>query len=185
MSYCCDRARSITWGMDGGLPSIPHGVWLNKGRDGERFLGATFSNVSIVSGDAFTRPSAGGGGFGDPLERDPEAVKEDVADGYVSIERAREDYGVVVEAIDEELCEYRIDAAATGAERDRLRAERSGWLEEDPEAVAARYRAGELSVLDLVRRYGVIVDWGTGELFPTTTEQFRAMLRRRTSSHWV
>ena len=31
MSYCCDRARSVTWGIDGGLPSLPHGVWLNRG----------------------------------------------------------------------------------------------------------------------------------------------------------
>ena len=103
MSYCCDRARSITWGMNGGLPSIPHGVWLNKGRDGERFLGAVFSNVSVVPGDFFTRPSAGGGGFGDPLVRDPEAVLTDVADGYVSIGRARRDYGVVVEEVDADL----------------------------------------------------------------------------------
>ena len=34
MSYCCDRARSITWGIEGGLPSLPHGVWLNQGSDG-------------------------------------------------------------------------------------------------------------------------------------------------------
>src|SRR5262249_58098399 len=72
MSYMCDRARSITWGIEGGLPSIPHGVWLT--RDGERtFLGAVFSNVPCGAGDEFTRPSAGGGGFGDPLERDPPA----------------------------------------------------------------------------------------------------------------
>ena len=32
MSYCCDRARSITWGIEGGLPSIPHGVWLATAR---------------------------------------------------------------------------------------------------------------------------------------------------------
>jgi N-methylhydantoinase B len=79
MSYCCDRARSITWGIDGGLPSLPHGVWLNPGGEGERFLGAVFSNVDVGEGDVFERPSAGGGGLGDPLERDPEAVCEDVA----------------------------------------------------------------------------------------------------------
>jgi N-methylhydantoinase B len=184
MSYCCDRARSVTWGMDGGLPSIPHGVWLNKGREGERFLGAVFSNVPVVPGDFFTRPSAGGGGFGDPLERVPEAVLEDVIDGYVSVGRARRDYGVVVEEVDADLSEYRLDPAASTEERTRLRAERRAWLDEDPEAVAQRYRGGELDVMDLVRRYGVIVDWGTGELFPKTTEQFRAMLRRRAVEHW-
>jgi N-methylhydantoinase B len=40
--------------------------------------------------------AAGGGGYGDPLERDPEIVEKDVIEGYVSLERAREDYGVVI-----------------------------------------------------------------------------------------
>jgi N-methylhydantoinase B len=185
MSYCCDRARSITWGVQGGLPSIPHGVRLNPGRDGERFLGAVFSNVPVTAGDTFTRPSAGGGGFGDPLERDPAAVVEDVADGYVSPERAAKDYGVVVREVDADLGEWEVDAEATRAERDRIRRSRAGWLEEDPEGVAARYREGVLDALDVIRRYGVILDWDSGELLPTTTAQFRAMLRRRAVPHWT
>ena len=44
--------------------------------------------------------TAGGGGHGDPRERDPEAVREDVRDGYVSAEQAREVYGVDVGAPD-------------------------------------------------------------------------------------
>jgi N-methylhydantoinase B len=184
ISYCCDRARSIAWGTQGGLPSIPHGVWLRRNGEEARYLGAVFSNVPIGPGDSFTRPSAGGGGFGDPLERDPHAVLEDVVDGYVSLERARKDYGVVIEEIDADAIDYRLDVDATAAERAGIRAERLGWLEEDPGAVAARYRAGDLDVHDLVRRYGVIVDWGTGELYPRTTEQFRAMLRRRTVPGW-
>ena len=184
MSYLCDRARSITWGINGGLPSYPHGVWLNKGTDRERFLGAVFSGVPIVPGDTFTRPSAGGGGFGDPLERDPEAVHQDVADGYVTLEGARKDYGVVVRELDAELAEYEVDAEATASERERIRAERLAWLEADPEPIAEQYRSGELDVMDLVRRYGVVLDWGTGELLPRTTEQFRAMLTRRMASHW-
>jgi N-methylhydantoinase B len=180
MSYMCDRARSVAWGLNGGLPSFPHGVWLN-----ERFLGAVFSNVPIGPGDVFTRPSAGGGGFGDPLERDPAAVREDVADGYVSLERARVDYGVVVREVDAELAEYEVDEAGTARERERIRCERRSWLAEEPEEVAARYRSGELGVHDLVRQYGVILDWGTGELLPETTRQFRAMLERRMTPYWV
>jgi N-methylhydantoinase B len=184
MSYCCDRARSVTWGIEGGLPSIPHGVWLRPAGGEERFLGAVFSNVTVGEDDVFTRPSAGGGGLGDPLERDAAAVREDVADGYVSLERARVDYGVVLRVIDEELDEYEVDEAATAAERDRIAAERRGELEEDPESVAARYRAGELDVMDLVRRFGVIVEWGDGTLLPNTTAQFRASLARRTVAGW-
>ena len=116
-----------------------------------RFLGAVFSNVPCGAGDEFTRPSAGGGGYGDPLERDPAAVREDVADGYVSIERARKDYGVVVREVDAELAEYEVDAEATAAERERIRSERRGWLEEDPEVVARRYRDGVLDQLDVIR----------------------------------
>jgi N-methylhydantoinase B len=184
MSYMCDRARSITWGIHGGLPSIPHGVWLSRGGEPETFLGAVFSGVDARSGDRFWRPSAGGGGFGDPLERASDAVLEDVADGYVTVDRARKDYGVVVREIDVELAQYEVDAAATEQERGQIREQRRGWLEEDPSSVANRYRAGELDILDLIRRYGVILDWGTGELLPKTTEQFRAMLQRRTVPHW-
>ena len=48
--------RSITWGIEGGLPSCPHGVWLDEGDSREKFLGAVFSGVSVESGAVFTRP---------------------------------------------------------------------------------------------------------------------------------
>ncbi len=184
MSYCCDRARSVTWGIDGGLPSIPHGVWLNRGADDERFLGANFSGVAVVEGDRFERPSAGGGGLGDPLERDAAAVLEDVADGYVTIARAALDYGVVVEEVDAELASYRVDDDATSRLREEQRGARGARLEVDAEDVARRFRDGELDVLDLVRHFGVICDWGSGELLPRTTVQYRALLQRRSAQHW-
>ena len=77
-----------------------------------------------------------------------------------------------------------MDEAATAAARARIRGARVGWLAVDAEAVAARYRAGELDAMDCVRRYGVILDWGSGALFPHTTETFRAMLHRRAVPHW-
>ncbi|TQM13744.1 hydantoinase B/oxoprolinase family protein [Pseudonocardia kunmingensis] len=184
MSYCCDRARSITWGIEGGLPSVPHGVWLNRGTEEERFLGATFSGVPVRPGDAFTRPSAGGGGFGDPLERDPAAVVEDVVDGYVSVARAARDYGVVITPIDPELDRYEIDRTATDELRREIAGARRGWLEEDAADVARRYREGELDILDLVRRYGVIVDWGTGELHENTTRRNRELMAKRAAAYW-
>lgn len=184
MSYCCDRARSVAWGIAGGLPSTPHGVWMNKGTDKEAFLGAVFSNVPVVEGDSFTRPSAGGGGYGDPLDRPAEEVLEDVIDGYVSVERAAIDYGVVIRVIDADLDQYEFDVAATEAKRQEIRAARMGWLESDPEQIAERYRSGELSAMDLVRQFGVIVDWGTGELFPETTRQFRELLHKRSADYW-
>jgi N-methylhydantoinase B len=50
-----------------------------------------------LPGDVIQFDSAGGGGYGDPLQRDPQAVEVDVINGYVSIEKAREDYGVVLD----------------------------------------------------------------------------------------
>lgn len=184
MSYCCDRGRSVTWGIEGGLPSVPHGVWLNKGTSEERYLGATFSNVSVKAGDAFTRPSAGGGGFGDPLERPVAEVHEDVIDQYVSVERAELDYGVVIRAIDTDLDQYEVDEEATQAARKHIRENREKWMNEDPKQVAAWYRAGEITQHDVLRRYGVILDWGTGELFDRTTTQYKETLDRRSLSHW-
>ena len=184
MSYCCDRSRSITWGIEGGLPSSPHGVWLNRGTPDEQYLGSVFSSVQVKAGDEFTRPSAGGGGFGDPLERDPEAVLEDVIDGYVSVDRAAKDYGVVIREIDPELDQYELDAEATKQQREYIAANRQEWMQTDPERVAERYRAGELDVLDVIRQYGVVLDWGTGELFAESTRQYRDSLRGRTITRW-
>jgi N-methylhydantoinase B/oxoprolinase/acetone carboxylase alpha subunit len=65
-------------------------------------------------GDAFVFESTGGGGWGDPLDRRPEDVFEDVLDEYVSVAKARDDYGVVVNRETMEL-----EAEAT----ERLRAE--------------------------------------------------------------
>lgn len=185
VSYCCDRERSITWGLWGGLPSIPHGVWINQGQEGERYLGSLFSGVPLQQGDTVQRPSAGGGGLGDPLKRDVQAVLNDVIEGYVSVARAKKDYGVVVHEVDADLSEYKLDEQATLAERARIASHRREWLNEDAEKVAARYRARELDMFDLIRQYGVIVDWGSGELLPETTAEFREMLKRRTVPYWT
>ncbi|MFO7927053.1 hydantoinase B/oxoprolinase family protein [Natronomonas sp.] len=184
ISYCSDRARSITWGINGGLPGIPHGVTLTREGEDPEEMGTVFSNVPIGPGDEFGRPSSGGGGFGDPLDRDPEAVVEDVKDDYVSIERAAKDYGVVIEEVDADLCAYDMDEDATEEKRAYIRQNRDDWLEADPEDIARRYRDGDLDGLDLIRRYGVICDWSNGELLERTTEQFREMLRDRAASEW-
>ena len=62
--------------------------------------------------------SSGGGGFGDPLDRDPERVRRDVFLGYISAERARTRYGVVLDGGD------LVDTDDTETERERVRAER-------------------------------------------------------------
>ena len=68
--------------------------------------------------------------------------------------------------------------------RDEQRGTRAARIDEDPEGVAKRFRDGELEVLDLVRHYGVILDWGSGEVLPRTTKQYRDLLRRRSVNEW-
>jgi len=51
----------------------------------------------IAAGETVCIMSGGGGGWGPPAERDPDAVRRDVCEGYVSAEAARRDYGVLVD----------------------------------------------------------------------------------------
>ncbi|CCV15361.1 hydantoinase B/oxoprolinase family protein [Mesorhizobium sp. STM 4661] len=186
MSYICDRERAVVWGVEGGLPSMPHGLTMKRaGEETETWLGSVFSDYSVYTGDQFARPTAGGGGFGDPLEREPRKVMEDVIDDYVSLERAKTDYGVVIREIDRDLCQYEIDETATEAYRADIRAKRKDRARMDPEVVARKYRSGEIDTLDAVRHYAVILDWETGELLPKTTAQFRESFEKRTVAHWA
>ena len=71
--------------------------------------------VRIKKGDAYVMRSGGGGGFGTPLERDPEQVMHDVQQGYVSEDAARMSYGVVIH-------DGKVDAAATQKLRQQMKA---------------------------------------------------------------
>ncbi len=55
------------------------------------------SGIELMGGDKITGTAGGGCGYGNPFERDPETVREDVINGYVSAEHARLDYGVVID----------------------------------------------------------------------------------------
>ena len=73
--------------------------------------------LSLKLGDSATIRGGGGGGYGDPTEREPEKVREDVYQGYVSLGAARDTYGVVLDA--ETLA---IDAGATEKRRKEISA---------------------------------------------------------------
>ncbi len=80
----------------------PEGLFGGKHGAKAQFLvsgqpGNPFGLSRMKPGDVIIMDAAGGGGFGDPLDRDPEMVQEDVIQGYVSLEKAREDYGVVID----------------------------------------------------------------------------------------
>jgi N-methylhydantoinase B len=59
--------------------------------------GNPYGLTQLKPGDTVTIDAAGGGGHGNPLDRDPEMVEKDVLEGYVSLEKAKENYGVVID----------------------------------------------------------------------------------------
>jgi len=79
----------------------PEGLFAGKAGRRARFLvngtsGNPYGLTRLGPGDVVVMDAAGGGGYGDPLERSLEAVKNDVQEGYIGTARAREDYGVVM-----------------------------------------------------------------------------------------
>ncbi|MDE0942342.1 MAG: hydantoinase B/oxoprolinase family protein [Alphaproteobacteria bacterium] len=90
-----DRTRFTAWGVRGGRAGAPSYFLLNPGKTNEVNLGNT-DILTIDPGDEVLVASGGAGGWGDPLERDPGAVLLDVQRGFVSLDAALRDYGVVI-----------------------------------------------------------------------------------------
>lgn len=105
------RFRYPPEGLFGGLPGA-RARFLVNGEPGN-----PYGLTQLDPGDEVVMDAAGGGGFGDPLRRDPELVSRDVSEGYVTSEQAREVYGVVLSR--ETL---RVDEEATEGLRRKLRA---------------------------------------------------------------
>ena len=94
---------------------------VEPGTDRERVLPSRYSDLPLRTGAVFRLETPGGGGYGDPLRRDPERVLADVVASYVSVAAAERDYGVVVREHDGR---YELDRAATEAARTaRVRSE--------------------------------------------------------------
>jgi N-methylhydantoinase B len=84
-------------------------------------LDAKHVGITVMPGDVVGMHSGGGGGVGDPLERDPERVARDVTDTAIPAAVAESAYGVVLNG------DGSVDAAATDARREAMRAERRNW----------------------------------------------------------
>jgi N-methylhydantoinase B len=94
-----DKHAIEPWGGDNGSPGGKGSCIINPGATDQKGLPSRFGDYRLQQGDLLRLERPGGGGLGNPLERPVENVLEDVRQGYVSMMRARSDYGVVVDRV--------------------------------------------------------------------------------------
>ena len=104
------------WGVAGGLGGGLSRVVLNPGTPNEREIRAFSDDNRWYKGDLVRIHTAGGGGWGDPLERDPNQVLDDVKDGFVSLSGALDSYGVAIDP-----ASLTVDAPGTADRRSEIR----------------------------------------------------------------
>jgi N-methylhydantoinase B len=105
-------------GSHGGKTGRTGDIWINPDTAAAKRLPTRYADYPLKEGDVFRLDTPGGGGFGDPLARDPAQVLADVGQGYVSMEAAERDYGVVIDkagrAVDEAATARRRAATKAG-----------------------------------------------------------------------
>ena len=117
-----DRSILACWGVRGGRAGRPFEVVINPDSADEREVDALADAEAVKAGDTIRIRTTGGGGWGDPLERDPALVVRDVVWRKVSVAAASDDYGVVLTgSVDNSLA---FDVVQTRARRTALAAER-------------------------------------------------------------
>jgi N-methylhydantoinase B len=133
-----DRSILACWGVNGGRAGSSFSVVIDPGGPNERAVEALADAEFVRAGELIRIRTTGGGGWGDPLERDPAAVLRDVCWGKVSERAARADYGVVLtgagddadgddaDGDDADGDDAAVDEPATRALRAELRAARPG-----------------------------------------------------------
>jgi N-methylhydantoinase B len=121
MTVTTDRVLNTPpWGIFGGKDGRPSITKVHR-TDGSEETWRKVSNLPLNDGDVTSFQTGGGGGYGSPLERDPEMVLQDVINGYVSLGSARQDYGVVIKEP-----EMEVDQAATQRLRDEMHTSQGG-----------------------------------------------------------
>jgi N-methylhydantoinase B len=118
-----DRHKFPIWGVEGGEPGGGQDIIVRNGQPDADSVGMLAIGVKVRRGERIRYFSGGGGGYGDPLDREKELVLADVADGLLSEQAANKQYGVVVRETDTEMRSVEIDEAATAAHRAARKAE--------------------------------------------------------------
>jgi N-methylhydantoinase B len=119
-----DRSILACWGVKGGKAGRPFEVTVDPGGPNERAVDALADAEPVAAGEVIRIRTTGGGGWGDPLRRDPDLVVRDVVWRKVSPAAAAGEYGVVLTGSLDESMSY--DAEATSARRAELAAARAG-----------------------------------------------------------
>ena len=96
LSYACDGYTNAARGVLGGSSGTSCGQWVQR-LGGDREELPPLADITLQPGDTVTAITTGGGGYGPPRERAIERVEKDVRDGYLSAERARVVYAVVID----------------------------------------------------------------------------------------
>ena len=125
------------YGVAGGRAGRTGRIILNPGTPRERELAALGDGFVLERGDLLRFETCGGGGWGDPLTRDPERVRQDVTRGFITPRGALEDYGVALDPVTLD-----VDKTATDEER-RGRAGALSLIDRGPgfDEAEARWRA--------------------------------------------
>jgi N-methylhydantoinase B len=116
-----DRWLTYPWGVNGGLPGARGRKWIDRADGTREVLPSKCHDVPVAPGDVLHFVTWGGGGWGDPLQRDPALVATEVRRGLVTADGARR-YGVVLAA------DGGVDDGATSELREQLRAARPAEL---------------------------------------------------------
>jgi len=90
-----ERRKIRPWGLMGGKPGGGSDCWIIS-PEGQKQALPSKVTTQVEPGTRIVLRTAGGGGFGDPLERDPQKVQNDVEEDLISVDRAKDEYGVVI-----------------------------------------------------------------------------------------
>ena len=122
VTHEADRHDDAPWGIFGGTAGAGGRMRIHNiaAPDEGREVPAKFSGLRAEAGDVVSYFSPAGGGYGDPLERDPAKVLDDVLDDFITVEHARDVYGVVFDAVDDGYG-HAVNAARTIERRTALR----------------------------------------------------------------